>query len=136
MSKEFEEIVLKKLDMLNQKTSNTDKVIQNTILKKLDNLENDVKDNNQRLGNLEIEVKDVNQRIENLEIQVKVTGESILELRQRFAIFDFEINRKIDTLFDSDTVNKENIVSLNVKNDNHDTRISNLENKDIQLVKI
>lgn len=114
MSKEFEEIVLKKLD----------------------NLETEVKDNSQRLENLETEVKNNTRRLGKLEIEVKDTGESLLELRQRFTIFDFEINRKIDTLFDSDTVNKENIVSLNVKNYNHDTRISNLENKDLSFVKL
>ena len=59
-----------------------------------------------------------------------------MDIRQRFTKFDFEINRKIDTLFDSDTVNKDNIISLNTKTYNHDTRISNLENKDIHLVKV
>ena len=102
MSKEFEEIVLKKLE----------------------NLETEFKGTNQRLE----------QRLGNLEIEVKDTKESLLDLRQRFTVFDFEINRKIDTLFDSDTVNKENIVSLNVKNYDHNTRITNLENRDLSFV--
>ena len=107
MSKEFEEIVLKKLD----------------------NLVTEVKDTKQ-------ELKHTNERLGNLEIEVKDTEEVVLDIRQRLAKFDYEINKKIDTLFDSDAVNKENIVSLNVKNFNHNTRISNLENKDLHLVKI
>ena len=132
MSKEFEEVVLKKLD----------------------ELANGIKDNSQRLANLKEEQKYTNQRLEKVEIGLKENREDVIELRkdfivlrkdfmvlskdfvdlrQRFTVFDFEINRKIDTLFDSDTVNKENIVSLNVKNYNHDTRISNLENKDLSF---
>lgn len=100
MSKEFEEIVLKKLG----------------------NLENEVKGNNQRLGKLEIEVKD--------------TEEVVTDIRQRFIKFDYEINKRIDTLFDANTVNLEKhtsfekkISSLDNKNLNHDIRISNLEDK-------
>ena len=125
MSKEFEEIVLKKLD-------NTDKVINEIVLKKLDNLENEVIDTKKGLKDL---AKDTNQRLENVELGLKDTKEVVRDLRQRITVFDFEINRKIDTLFDSDTVNKDNIVSLNTKTYNHDTRISNLENKDLHLVK-
>ena len=173
MSKEFEEIVLKKLeklDALDERTQNTDRVIGEVILKKLDtletevgslkaevkdtnqrlgnleievkdtnqrlgNLEIEVKDINKRLGNLEIEVKDINKRLGNLEIEVKDTQEVVNYLNQSFTRFDYEINKKIDTLFDSDTVNKENLVSLNTKTFNHDTRISNLENKDLKLIK-
>ena len=145
MSKEFEEIVLKKLeklDALDERTQNTDRVIGEVILKKLDTLETEVgslkaevKDTNQRLGNLEIEVKDINKRLGNLEIEVKDTQEVVNYLNQSFTRFDYEINKKIDTLFDSDTVNKENLVSLNTKTFNHDTRISNLENKDLKLIK-
>ena len=89
MSKEFEELVLKKLeklDVLDERTSNTDK--------------------------------------------------NVREIKRDFAVFDFEINRKIDTLFDAISVNnekhvsyEENIVSLNSKVFNHDIRISNLEDK-------
>lgn len=93
MSKEFEDAVLKKLDVLDE-----------------------------RLGKVEIELKD--------------TGEVIMDIRQRFAKFDFEINRKIDTLCDADTVNQEKhdffenkIVSLEAKDFDHDIRISNLEDK-------
>jgi len=80
-------------------------------------------------------VMDLRQRLEKVELDLKDNKEITIDLRQRFTIFDFEINRKIDTLFDSDTVNKDNIVSLNVKNYNHDTRITNLENKDLSFAK-
>ena len=86
MSKEFEDAVLKKLEVLDKRTNDTDK--------------------------------------------------NVRELRQDFAVFDFEINRKIDTLCDADTVNQEKhdffenkIVSLEAKDFNHDIRISNLEDK-------
>ena len=113
MSKEFEEVVLKKLDELST----------------------ELKDTNQRLVKLEEGQQDTNQRLGKVELGLKDTNEIVIDLRQRFAVFDFEINRKIDTLFDSDTVNKDNIVSLNVKNYNHDTRITNLENKDLSFIK-
>lgn len=76
MSKEFEGIVLKileKLDVLDERTQNTDKVIEEVILKKLDTLETEVKSNQ----------------------------ESIKKLNDNFTVFDYEINRKIDTLFDA-----------------------------------
>ena len=116
---------------------------------RLGKLETEMKDNNQRFEKLEVELKDTkqglenlvtvvkktNQKLGNLEIEVKDTGEVVKYLNQNFTRFDFEINEKIDTLFDSNTINKENIVSLKTKTFNHDTRISNLENKDLQLIK-
>lgn len=106
MSKEFEEIVLKKLDAL------------------------------------EVEVKSINQRLDNHNKEFKSTQESIKKLNDDFTVFDFEINKKIDTLFDAITVNNEkhdlfekSIVSLNTKTFNHDIRISGLEdyNKNAKL---
>ena len=120
MSKEFEEIVLKKLDTLENKTTNTDKVMQEIVLKKLDTFEKQMQDNNKRL--------------ENVELELKVTQESLNNLNNNFTVFDFEINKKIDTLFDAITANNEkhdvfekSIVSLNTKTFNHDIRISVLE---------
>ena len=134
MSKEFEEVVLKKLDELSNGLKDTNQ--------RLVKLEEGQKDANERLGKVELGLKETNemvmdlrQRLEKVELDLKDNKEITIELRQRFAIFDFEINRKIDTLFDSDTVNKDNIVSLNVKNYNHDTRITNLENKDLSYAK-
>ena len=128
MSNEFEKIVLKKLDSLsNELKDNTKRLVK---------LEEGQKDTNQRLVKVEDGLKDTNQRLEKGEIGLRDTNEIVKDLRDRFTIFDFEINRKIDTLFDSDTVNKENIVSLNVKNYNHDSRITNLENKDFKLAKV
>ena len=118
MSKEFEIIVLNKLGNLETEIKN---LAENT---------------NQRLEKLEIGLKDNNQRLGKLETEVKDTGEVIKYLNNNFTRFDFEINKKIDTLFDANTVNKEKydafeekIDSLGVKSFNHDTRISNLEDK-------
>ena len=98
------------------------KEFEKVVLNKLDKLSNELKDTSERLRKVEIGLSDIQ--------------EIVMDLRQKFTVFDFEINRKIDTLFDSDTVNKENIVSLNVKNYNHDTRITNLENKDLNFAKV
>ena len=98
------------------------KKFEEVVLNKLDELSNELKDTSERLRKVEIGLSD--------------TQEIVMDFRQKFTVFDFEINRKIDTLFDSDTVNKENIVSLNVKNYNHDTRITNLENKDLSFAKV
>ena len=156
MSKEFEEIVLKKLDNISDELKNNNQRLvkleegqkdtnqrlvkleegQKNTNQRLVKLEEGQKDTNQRLVKLEEGQKDINQRLEKVEIGLKDTNELLMDLRQRFVVFDFEINKKIDTLFDSDSVNKENIVSLNVKNYNHDTRISNLENKDLKLIKL
>ena len=152
MSKEFEEIVLKKLE-------------------KLDNIEKEVKNNSQRLGNLETEVGTLNTEVSSLkaevgslgtevgslkikvgsletemgslktavgklEMEVKNTGEVVNYLNQRFTKFDYEINQKIDTLFDAfatngkkDLVHEKEIASLNARVFNQDIRISNLEDK-------
>ena len=98
------------------------KKFEEVVLNKLDELSNELKDTSERLRKVEIGLSD--------------TQEIVMDFRQKFTVFDFEINKKIDTLFDSDTVNKENIVSLNVKNYNHDTRITNLENKDLNFAKV
>ena len=138
MSKEFEEIVLKKLE-------------------KLDTIETEVKNNSQRLGNLEKEVGTLQTEVVSLgretgtlktkvgnlkiavgklEMEVKDTGEVVNYLNQRFTKFDYEINKKIDTLFDAYATNKDkylvhekDIASLNAKVFNQDIRISNLEDK-------
>ena len=132
MSKEFEEIVLKKLD----------------------NLETEIKNNNQKIGVLEVELKDTKSKLEDtkhqledlaentndkigkLELEVEDIGEVVRYINNNFTKFDFEINRKIDTLFDANTVNKEKhdsledkINFLDEKSFNHDIRISNLEDK-------
>ena len=108
MSKEFEEIVLKKLE-------------------KLDVLETEICD-------LKTEVRNINEKLDKHEYILKSHKESINKLNDNFTIFDFEINKKIDTLFDAITVNNEkhdlferSIVSLNTKTFNHDIRISALE---------
>lgn len=141
MSKEFEEIVLKKLEkldvlenkvenvilnklnILDERTQNTDTVIEEVILKKLE-----------KLDVLETEVKGINQRLDNHEKELKSTQETVKNLNDCFAVFDFESNKKVDTLFDAITANKEkhdlfeqSIVSLNTKTFNHDIRISVLE---------
>jgi len=128
MSKEFEEIVLKKLDILEAKTNKTDKAIEEVILKKLDILE--VKTSKTDKVIEEVVLK----KLDSLENEVKSNQESIKKLNDNFTVFDFEINRKIDTLFDAIKVNNQkhdvfekSIVSLNTKTFNHDIRISVLE---------
>ena len=149
MSKEFEEIVLKKLDVLENKTNNTDQIIQEIVLKKLDVLNERTKNTDkvieevilkklEKLDDLDYTMQNVVlkklEKIDVLETEVKANRESIQKLNDNFTLFDFEINKKIDTLFDAITVNNEkhdvfekSIVSLNTKTFNHDIRISVLE---------
>ena len=135
MSKEFEDIVLKKLEVLDERTQNLEVQIKDNN-KKIGNLETEVKANSQKIGNLETEVKANSQKLGNLEIELKDTQEIVKKLNQDFTKFDYEINKKIDTLFDAYTTNREkdmvledNITSLKAKTFDHDIRISNLENK-------
>lgn len=141
MSKEFESVVLEKLDYLSiQINSNNQKIekVEAELKDTKQELRNFAKDTNKRFEKIETEfgkfAKNTNERFEKIEANFVKTNQKITDLSQRFTVFDFEINRKIDTLFDSDTVNKDNIVSLNVKNYNHDTRITNLENRDLNIV--
>lgn len=141
MSKEFESVVLEKLDYLSiQINSNNQKIekVEAELKDTKQELRNFAKDTNKRFKKIETEfrkfAKNTNERFEKIEANFVKTNQKITDLSQRFTVFDFEINRKIDTLFDSDTVNKDNIVSLNVKNYNHDTRITNLENRDLNIV--
>ena len=113
MSKEFEEIVLSKLDAL-------ENTVQNVVLNKLDILD-------ERTQNTDKELK-------NMQSDMKALKEDVKKLNDNFTVFDFEINKKIDTLFDAITANNEkhdlfekSIVSLNTKTFNHDIRISVLE---------
>lgn len=113
MSKEFEELVLKKLD-------NTENVLNNVVIKRLDNTDKLIQD---------VVIK----RLDNME---RTFSSEIKTLNNKFTVFDYEINNKIDTLFDAimvntekDTVHNQNIESLDEKVFNHDIRISNLEDK-------
>ena len=126
MSKEFEEIVLKKLDNLETEVVG---------------LKTEVGSLNTEVVGLKTEVGSLKTRVGNLEIEVKETQEVVLDLRNNFAKFDYEINKKIDTLFDAYSINNEkhtsyekDINSLNAKTFNHDIRISNLENNQLVLV--
>ncbi len=150
MSKEFEKIVLEKLCNLETEVKDINGRLCNVEVE-VKETKQDLKDlalkTNQRFDNLEAEVKqtkqdlknlvlETNQRFNNLEMEVKDTQEVVKYLNQNFTKFDFEINKKIDTLFDAYSINKENIVSLNQKTFNHNTRINNLENKDRKLIKL
>jgi len=138
MSKEFEEIVLKKLEKLDnlevQVGSLTSEMKETN--NRLSKLETEVESLGTEVGSLKTEVGTLKTTVGNLEMEVKDTGEVVKYLNQRFTKFDYEINKKIDTLFDAFTTNKEKdlvhekeIASLNAKVFNHDIRISNLEDK-------
>ena len=149
MSKEFEELVLKKLDNLGTEVSGLSiKVEANT--KKLDKLESNVSNLQTEVNgfktevnslktevnSLKTEVNGLKTQVGNLSIEVKETGDVVQYLNQNFTKFDFEINQKIDTLFDAYTKHEDKnsfqdqgIDSLNAKVFNHDIRISNLEEK-------
>ena len=165
MSKEFEDAVLKKLDSLENKLVLFEKSTQekfDSMEERFDLME---KTTNERFNSMEEKfdlmektttekfnsmeekydlmdksTKDrfcsLEQALKNIEIELKDTQEVVISLNQRFIKFDYEINKKIDTLFDAcfvntekDTMHEENINSLNSKVLNHDIRISNLENK-------
>ena len=83
-------------------------------------------------------MKNNNKRLNNFELELKDTQEIVINLNQNFVKFDYEINKKIDILFDAYSINTENnilhqdsINSINSKILNHDIRISNLENKSV-----
>lgn len=157
MSKEFEEVVLKKLekldsteklikevilpkldkiDTLEEKTSNTENLIKEVILPKLnkvDSTENIIKETIlpklDRIDSLEEKMTNTNDTVKELSVELK-------NLNNRFTMFDYEINKKIDSLFDAfivntekDSVHEEKIELLDEKVFDHGIRISNLENK-------
>ena len=114
MSKEFEELVLKKLD-------NNERMIQDVVNK---------------LDDTDRTVQEVVKKLEDTDIIVQELSAEFKDLNNKFTVFDYEINKKIDTLFDAYKVNKEKdsfhekeIASLNAKVFNQDIRISNLEDK-------
>ena len=131
MSKEFEELVLKKLeklDVLDERTLNTDKKLEE-VSEELKNTKAEVKVLSKKMEDTQAKVKDLSKKMDN-------TQENVKELTNKFTVFDYEINNKIDTLFDAFTVNQEkdlvhekDIDSLNQKVFDHDIRISNLEDK-------
>ena len=109
------------------------KEFEESVLKKLE-----------KLDTLDTILQDVVlNKLDDLEKEVKENKDSIKKLNDNFTVFDFEINKKIDTLFDAITANTEkhdafekSIVSLNTKTFNHDIRISVLEdyNKGAKLL--
>lgn len=129
MSKKFEEIVLKKLDILetemknnNQKIGELEVEVKDTKCK----LENMAEETSEKIEKLEVEMKDTKHKLEELaentsnkigklELNVEDIGKVVKYLNNNFTRFDFEINRKIDTLFDANTVNNEKHDSLEDK---------------------
>ena len=116
----IQEVVLPKLDALEEKTANTDELIQEVILPKLD-----------KIDVLEEKVNNTDNTLKELSTELK-------NLNNKFTVFDYEINKKIDSLFDAfvvntekDSIHEEEIESLEEKFFNHDIRISNLENKSL-----
>lgn len=135
MSKEFEEIVLKKLGNLETQVKGLNGFAKDTT-QRLGNLKKELKETNQNLVDLTEQVKSNTQRLEKLELEGKDIREDVKYLRNNFTKFDFQINTKIDTLFDAYKVNKEKndtlddkMNSLEKETFNHDIRISNLEDK-------
>ena len=122
MSKEFEEVVLKKLD-------NTDRLIQDVVLKKLDDTDKTMQEFALKLDNTDKTMQEFALKLDNTEKEVKDTRENLNNLSLNFARFEHEIIKKVDTLFDAYSTTEAAIVSLNTKYFNHDTRITNLENK-------
>lgn len=121
MSKEFEEIVLKKLNELGEMT----------------------KGNSTRLDNLEKITKDSLKRLDNLEFELKDTQEVVIAFSQNFASFEHKFIQKVDTLFDAYSINgehhssyDESISSLKGKVFNHDIRIENLEKRNFKVLKV
>ena len=123
MSKEFEEMVLKKLD-------STEKLIQEIVLPKLDALE-------EKTANTEKLIQEVIlPKLNNTDNEIKELSTEVKNLNNKFTVFDYEINKKIDSLFDAfvvntekDLVHEEKIDSLDERIFDHGIRISNLENK-------
>ena len=122
MSKEFEEVVLKKLEKLD----NMEELMQEVVLPKLDKLDN--------MEKLMQEV--VLPKLNNTDNAIKELSIEIKDLNNKFTVFDYEINKKIDSLFDAfvvntekDSVHEEKINSLDDKLFDHGIRILNLENK-------
>lgn len=163
MSKEFEEIVLKKLnelgDMTKENSTRLDSIeeITKENSARLDNLEEMVKDsstrldsiekitkeNSNRLNNLEKITKDSLKRLDNLEFELKDTQEVVITLSQNLASFEHKFIQKVDTLFDAYSINQEqhssydeSISSLNGKVFNHDIRIENLEKRNFKVLKV
>ena len=93
-----------------------------------------------------IEIKKLNKIVDEIDVleekaintdkTLKELSAELQSLNNKFTVFDYEINKKIDSLFDAfvvntekDSVHEEKINSLDDKVFDHGIRISNLENK-------
>ena len=133
MSKEFEEIVLEKLNALNERTKNTEKELKSTQ-EEIRTIHNELKETHNKIKETNNKLEETNNKLKETQETVQNLSENVKDFNNRFTVFDFEINKKVDTLFDAITANKEkhdlfekSIVSLNTKTFNHDIRISVLE---------
>ena len=161
MSKEFEEIVLEKLNALDERTQNIEKGLKShqeeidlihdelkshreefnlmhdeikSHQEEFDLIHNELKSHQEEFDLIHNELKSHREEFKLIHNTLNSTQESIKKLNNDFVVFDFEINKKIDTLFDAITVNNQvhdlfekSIVSLNTKTFNQDVRISVLE---------
>ena len=165
MSKEFEKVVLKKLEKLDSterlieevilpkldKVDSTEKLIKEVILPKLDKVDSTEKLIKEviapKLEKVDSTVEKVvlpkldridllEEKMDNTNKIVKELSGEVKSLNNKFTIFDYEINKKIDSLFDAvivntekDSVHEDKIEILDEKIFDHGIRISNLENK-------
>lgn len=119
MSKQFELLVLEKLDAINNKVSNLESAVAS-----LDN----------RVSNLESTVAKNNVLINQCITEIKDTQDIVFRHNNVFIQLEHEISNKFKTLFDFFSINSDNhntydesISTLNAKVFNHETRIAILE---------
>ena len=149
MLNEFEEIVLKKLEKLDEQEEFNQVVLEKfekqeefnqVVLKKFEKQE----EFNQVVLKKFEKQEEFNQVVlKKFEKQEEFNQKIYKELRKMsldFARFEFEINEKIATLFDAYSVNKEklellenNLICHDSKIFNHDIRIEQLENKSLVI---
>ena len=133
MSKEFEEIVLKKLDALDERTKNIEKELKFTQ-EEIRATQEEIRATQKEVRATQEDIKSIHNELKATQETVQNLSENVKDLNNRFTVFDFEMNQKIGAIFDAITVNNEkhdlfekSIVSLNTKTFNHDIRISVLE---------
>lgn len=128
MSKEFEELVLKKLEILDSFKGRFD-----NLEERFDNLENRFDKQEDAIFTVNAKVDNLSNKFDMQQKEINLLNKKVNDLSANLARHEEESNKKIGALFDLFEVNKDFNNSQKEKNSSFETEIFN---RDIRITKL
>ena len=133
MSSKFEKDVYNKFEQIDARFEQIDARFDKTDAR-IDNLEKDMKEVKKDISFMKEDMSMMNSRIDNIENVLVSMQKTMESMNRSIILIEHKVTTEIPALFDGysmhqekQEIHQENIDSLNVKVEEHDIRISNLE---------